>query len=70
MNIRAAVVATSTVTTGFVACLMGAVIAASPAQAPTLDEACKPTCPVITTEPIDRPDTNTDRVGPRTTLKP
>lgn len=70
MNLRAVAVYAGSAVTGLTACLMGAVIAASPAEAPTLDEACQPTCPVVTQTPIDRPAVNPDRIGPRQTLKP
>jgi hypothetical protein len=69
--IRAIIVGAGTVATGAAACLAGAVIAASPAQAPTLDEACRPTCAVVTPAPlIDRPVSHPGRIGPRKPLKP
>ncbi|AUG87316.1 hypothetical protein HOS59_gp52 [Streptomyces phage Rowa] len=66
MNVRAVVVS---VLVGGTACLSAAVIAASPAEAPTLSD-CRGMCPVVTQTPLDRPLSHTDRVGPRTTLKP
>jgi len=63
MNFRAITV---TVLTGSVACLSAAVISASPAETPTLND-CPGMCPVAT---VDRPDPHTDRMGPRTSLKP
>lgn len=69
MSIRAVAVVAGTILTGAAACLSGAVIAASPAQAPTLND-CPGMCPVVTVSPVDRPALNPDRVGPRTTLKP
>jgi hypothetical protein len=69
VNIRAVAVYAGTVATGAAACLMGAVIAASPAEAPTLDQ-CVGQCPVVTVAPIDRPMSHTDRIRPRITLKP
>jgi hypothetical protein len=67
MNVRAIVVSALV---GGTACLSAAVISASPAEAPTLND-CPVMCPVVTAEPVvDRPDTHTDRVGPRVTLKP
>ena len=64
MNLRAIAVS---VMVGGTACLSAAVIAASPAQAPTLDQ-CQGMCPVVTQEPSQRPLSHTDRVGPRPTL--
>lgn len=67
VNVRAVVV---TVLTGAAACLSAAVISASPAEAPTLDD-CVGMCPVVTPAPVvDRPASHTDRVGPRVTFKP
>jgi hypothetical protein len=63
---------------GSSACLVAAVISASPAQAPTLD-VCRPTCPVVTPTPVPattyregaaRPLPGLDRSGPRPTLTP
>lgn len=65
MNVRAVAVALAT---GAVACLSAAVIAASPAQAPTLDD-CPSMCPVTGPSPAaERPMLHTDRTGPRATL--
>lgn len=65
MTVRAALVA---FLVGGTACLSAAVIAASPAEAPTLSD-CPGMCPVVTQTPsVDRPGTHTDRVGPRVPL--
>jgi hypothetical protein len=66
VNVRAIVVSALV---GGTACLSAAVIAASPAQAPTLND-CQGMCPVVTQTPLDRPMVHTDRVGPRTVLNP
>jgi len=67
VNVRAVVVS---VLVGGTACLSAAVISASPADAPTLDQ-CRGMCPVVTPEPfVDRQAGHPDRIGPRVTLKP
>lgn len=66
MSLRAIAVGAGTVVTGVAACLMGTVIAASPAQAPTLND-CPNLCPVVTPEPA-RWEPNTDREGWRSPL--
>lgn len=65
MNVRAVVVSALV---GGTACLSAAVIAASPAEAPTLEQ-CQGMCPVVTQTLPDRPAGHTDRVGPRKPLK-
>jgi hypothetical protein len=67
MSFRAIVVSALV---GGTACLSAAVISASPAAAPTLND-CPAMCPVVTPEPfVGRPAGHTDRIGPRITLKP
>lgn len=67
MNIRAMAVFAGTVTTAVAASFAGAIIAASPAEAPTLDQ-CAPQCPVVTQGNV-RWQPNTDREGWRLPLK-